>query len=381
MPKVALIATLETKPDETSYLAGAMKALGAEVQVIDASLVSGRVLGGPAKLAAMEQAPARVRDHLQAKLGGLDAVVGIGGGTGGEIILNVLRALPVTFPKVLLTTLPFDPRPALADSSITLVPALSDISGLNPVLRDALDKTAAVTVGLARAPATSSEKRSIAVTSLGATERATARLVAGLQERGEEPTVFHANGYGGAALTRFADNDAFDAIIDLTPHELTRIYLAGVHAPMPGRFSAAPHVPRVVLPGALNFLGLGALDDLSVARRERPHYAHSGLFTHVQLNDAEMVQITRALGQSLNALSGPGAVIVPMGGFSHQDCPGGAIEAPHLRERFLETISVTVESHISVIPVDAHISAADVTHIILTTLTTLMSKTKAYAND
>jgi uncharacterized protein (UPF0261 family) len=56
-------------------------------------------------------------------------VVGLGGGTGGEIILRAMHALPFDFPKILITTLPFDPRAALADNAITLVPTLVDVAG------------------------------------------------------------------------------------------------------------------------------------------------------------------------------------------------------------------------------------------------------------
>jgi uncharacterized protein (UPF0261 family) len=47
-------------------------------------------------------------------------------------------------------------------------------------------------------------RRSVGVTALGATGGAAEALVSGLRDLGEETTVFHANGYGGAAFARFA---------------------------------------------------------------------------------------------------------------------------------------------------------------------------------
>ena len=84
-----------------------------------------------------------------------------------------------------------------------------------------------------------------------------APLVEKVRAHGHEATVFHANGYGGAAFARFADRGAFHTIVDLTPHEMTRMMVNGAHVDMPRRFSAAPDVPRVTLPGAMNFVGLG----------------------------------------------------------------------------------------------------------------------------
>ena len=89
----------------------------------------------------MQVAVVQVWDDVAAAVDtDIDAIVGMGGGTGGEVILQVLRALPVTFRKVLVTTLPFDPRGAVADNSIVLVPTLANICGLNATLREVLEK-------------------------------------------------------------------------------------------------------------------------------------------------------------------------------------------------------------------------------------------------
>ena len=142
----------------------------------------------------------------------------------------------------------------------------------------------------------------------------------------------------------------------------------GRHVDMPNRFTAGGDVPRVVLPGALNFIGLGEKSLVQQRYLERPHYEHSGLFTHVKLTADEMVQVSTILAERLNALSGPCAVIVPMGGFSHQDCPGGPIEDADLREVCRETLMTHLNPDIPITTLEAHISAPDVTRTILKTL-------------
>lgn len=367
---VVVLATLTTKSEETKFLVDRLSEHGVNSTVLDTSLGNGgKRLDGVEKLRAMDDAVANALAAISAELeGGVNAIVGLGGGTGGEIGLRIMRGLPITFPKVLVTTLPFDPRIAIADSSIILVPTLADLAGLNATLREILENTAAMTAGLCT---TRREARScvinpsVGVTSLGATEDAITQLIAALRENNEESTVFHANGYGGAAFQRFAERGAFRSIVDLTPHELTRIHLAGAHVDMPSRFTAAGDLPRVVLPGALNFIGLGEISLVASEFLHRPHYEHSGFFTHVKVTLAEMAALADRLVEHLNSLTGPTHLIVPMGGFSHHDRPGGAIEDQDLRSVFLDRVKSRLSKRVQLEAVDSHISDPSVTQAIM----------------
>lgn len=376
MAQVLVLSTLATKAEEVAFFTAQLADSGVTADTVDLSLQSaGQTLGGADKAAAIECAAARGLDAVTAGIAqGAEVVVAIGGGTGGEVALKIMRALPITFPKIMITTLPFDPRGAVADNAIVLVPTLSDIAGLNTILREVFENTALMTAGLCRKKRKgelTDIRRSVGITGLGATEGAIKPLVTALTEQGRETTVFHANGYGGAAFARFAEANAFDAIIDLTPHELTRVHLTGAHVDMPTRFSAGGHLPRVVLPGALNFIGLGEAHLMPERYLARPHYAHSGYFTHVKLTPNEMVKISTLLAEALNAISGPCAVIVPMGGFSHHDRPGGPIEDANLRNICLQTLTQHLNSGVTVTPVDAHISDPAITDLILKTLAQL----------
>lgn len=366
---IILLATVETKAAEIDFLVNALGRYDVTARVVDVSLgARGAVWDGTRKVAEMLAMADRTAAMLDGTLDDISAVVGIGGGTGGEIILNVMRKLPYAFPKMLVTTLPFDPRPALADNSIVIVPTLADISGLNTALRLVLGNTAAMAAGLCqehRRVGRLAEAPSVGVTSLGATSAAVDPLIAALQAQGHETTVFHANGFGGAAFARFAEGSAFRAIVDLTTHELTRSLLDGAHVAMPRRFTAAPDLPRIVLPGGLNFLGLGPLAELPPRYEGRPHYAHSGFFTHVQLTTEEMAQVSAALAGHLAALTGPVTLILPMGGFSHQDAPGGAIESAALRQAFADTIRADLPAHVTCLTHEAHIADPRITRTIL----------------
>ena len=262
MARVLLIGTIETKREELAYFQAALRRYGLDVRLLDVSLGSqGAIWSGAEKLARMAAKAQAAAADVGALCEDCQVAVGVGGGTGGEIVLAAMKGLPATYPKILITTLAFDPRPALADSAITIIPTLCDIEGLNRQLRQVFENAAAAVSGLTKArPIEQKDRKTVAVTTLGATGPAGTAIARGLAEQGIEPTVFHANGYGGAAFTRFVEDGNAQGVIDLNVHELGRIRIAGAHVPMPARFSCAIGLPRVVLPGAL---------ELHRARRHR----------------------------------------------------------------------------------------------------------------
>ena len=358
MKAVLLLATLETKSEEIGYLQNVLETSGVEVNLLDISLRSnGETWEASQKITQMNKVVQEIATRINKNhLTDSSAVLGLGGGTGGEIILQILRQLPFDFPKILVTTLPFDPRFAVSDNSIVLIPTLSDIEGLNSSLRLVLENTAHMLEGLARHEVQSVlATKSIGLTNLGVTQNAARAIISRLRQQGHETTSFHANGFGGAAFSRFAKAGAFTGVIDMTVHEITRIHVAGVHADMPDRFTAAGHLPCVMLPGGLNFIGLGEIELVPPHFLERRHYQHSGYFTHVKMSKEEIELSCTALAHALNQGSGPTRLVLPMGGFSSEDCPGGAIEDRELRNIAAECFKGAAKSY-DVIILDSHIN-------------------------
>lgn len=375
MARVLLIGTLETKRRELAYLAAALRRHGLGVELMDVSLGSkGTILSGAEKLACMAARAEAAATEIAYLHEQCSVAIGVGGGTGGEIVIAAIRGLPATYPKVLVTTLAFDPRAALADTAITLIPTLCDIEGLNAQLRQVFENAAAMVAGLAQAKAVpEAEHPTVAVTTLGATAGAGIGVAHELADAGYESALFHANGYGGAAFSRFVAEGRAIGVIDITVHELGRIRLAGAHVPMPDRFSGAATLPRVVLPGALNFIGLGAVETVGAAHLARQHYRHTGQFTHVKLTEVEMADQAQALAHALNASTAPCHVILPMGGFSHEDRPGGAIEDATLREIAADTLTRDARAY-TVARVPHHINTAETAHAAVAALMTALNE-------
>lgn len=349
-----ILVTRETKSEETAFLQQALDTLEVPHELIDLSLgARGVIWDGDQKTASIQTTAANAALALEKRgLADVGAIAALGGGTGSDIALRVMAELPEAVPKVLITPLPFDPRPALAEVPVTLIPSVVDIAGLNPTLRSVLQNAAAMLAGLCnRKDSATFPDKTVGVSALGATAGAADNLVAELRDQGIEATVFHANGFGGAGFIRYARDGAFRAVIDMTCHEMTRMLFRGDHVDMPERFTAAGHLPRVLLPGGMNFLGLGPIDSLPSDLRARPLFRHSVFFTHVTLTVDQMAEAARALADALNSSKAPTRVLIPMGGFSHRDCPGGEIEDVALREVCRDTLSASARAYeIEVLP-------------------------------
>ena len=147
---VVLLATIDTKPEEAKYLEEAISKFDVSVQLVDIALnTGGKFLSGSQKIERIKEV-ATLQSSVVSDLVGRGArvVAAIGGGTGSQIAIQILRSLPVDVAKVLITPLPFDPRGAVSDSRIILVPTLCDVQGLNPTLRDVLDQAGALIFGM-----------------------------------------------------------------------------------------------------------------------------------------------------------------------------------------------------------------------------------------
>ena len=145
---------------------------------------------------------------------------------------------------------------------------------------------------------------------------------------------------------------------------------------MPRRFICGVDVPRVVLPGALNFIGLGAIETVPERYLTRSHYRHSNQFTHVKLTSEEMEAQAEALADALNESCAQCRVLIPMGGFSHEDRPGGAIEDAALREVAAQTLENRAQAY-EVTRMPHHINTRETAHAAVAALCdAIMADTK-----
>ena len=262
-------------------------------------------------------------------------------------------------PKLLVTTMAADLRPASAVSGIVLMPAVADLAGLNSVTRDVLKRAASVVAALAQSAGQQSAKNPIGITELGVTGGGAAAAAAEIRAFGFETVSFHANGFGGSALAEWAGSGRLAGVIDYTIHETVSLMLDPHTTVRRNRFSATGSVPRVVLPGGVNFFTFERGRIPPVDSAGRAGYPHSPAFRHVGLTEGEMALAGQFVGRELAGPAEDTAVILPMAGFSSEDRPGGAIENSAGREAFAAGIRMACGKSVEILRIPGHINDAE----------------------
>ena len=355
---VLILATLMTKSAEVAFLEGKLAEFGVCSAVHDLDLgTAGRHLDGEAKRDAMarcaHKAKTAIADHRAA--GGC-VVVGLGGGTGTQIVLDALEDADPGLACVLITTFADDLRRDVADKPIIVIPTVSDLLGLNPTLRLVLTRAAGAVAGLVpvESQALSDIGATVGITALGVTSAGAEYVSNRLRKNGLETTVFHANGFGGKGFCRWLRAGRFSGVIDFTIHEDNWLRFSRQSAVPASRFALASQLglPQVVVPGAINVRTRGPAEQLDDEDKSRPHYSHSPRFTHVALTNAEMAEAGMRIGRQLENA----AAVVPMGGFSSEDRPGGAVENAAGRHAFLDALTQAAPASVEIIVLDAHIN-------------------------
>jgi uncharacterized protein (UPF0261 family) len=171
-----------------------------------------------------------------------------------------------------------------------------------------------------------------------------------------ETIIFHANGVGGPAMDELIASGTFCGVIDYTPQELADNLVGGYHWAGPTRMEAAIEVgiPLVVVTSCLDFSVHGPRKSVPAHLADRPSYYHNPELTLVRLTADEMESVGRTLADKLNRARGPVCVIVPHGGLSIANVPGGALYDPVADERFFAALRTNLRSHIRIVDIPDH---------------------------
>ena len=202
MPVILAISTMDTKAEELSFVASVIKRCGCSVRLVDISCGQNsqhhavtehnKTIGrdtvaschpngaasvlkmtdrGSAVTAMSEALEVYVR--REAAAASFDGIIGIGGSGGTALITPAMQALPVGFPKLMVTTMASgDISPYVGCSDVTIMPSVVDVAGLNSISRAVLSNAAAAISGMALTrppPAPAGSKPTVAVTMFGVT--------------------------------------------------------------------------------------------------------------------------------------------------------------------------------------------------------------------
>ncbi len=385
---IAILGTLDTKGAEVAYMKGLVEARGHSAILIDVGPIGppgvepdmpneevARLVGYELSsllqtgerdriMEAMGEGAGRsVLNLLQE--GRLDGVIGIGGNQGSAIASMAMKVLPLGFPKFLVSTVASgDIRPFVGHKDIAVMFSVGDlVGGPNPVTRSVLANAVSGLLGMVEGGKRISLRqgeRTIAVTALGNTEPAVSRATRLLRQRGFEVVAFHASGAGGSAMEELIEGGFINAVLDLTPHEVTEeVVGAGAYVPVrPGRLSAAGlmGIPQVVSTGALEYVCFGPRESIPPGMRRRKIYMHNPYNANVKVSRREMAEVGKVMAKRLNETRGSTAVLVPLRGWSIYGGEGGPLHDHRGNRILIEALKGHLKADIRYEEIDAHIN-------------------------
>ena len=391
MPTVLLIGTLDTKGPEIAYVRDRLQALGLSTIVADSGILAGPLdivpdvsraevarLGGKT-IEALRQAGSRgeavhgmllglqrlalnlFREHR------LDGVLCLGGAEGAVLGASAMLSLPIGIPKIIVTPIASGKRrfgPLVGTRDVMVVHSVVDILGLNPISRTIFDNVAASMAGMLQHGhrlITDDQQPRVAITMLGNTTKAVMTIRDALARQGLDSVIFHSNGVGGPAMEELAADGFFAGVIDFTTDELADELVGGFHVGGPERLRRIGRLglPQVVVPGCIDFTVHGRPEEVPARLQGRPVYTHNPEFTLVRTLPAEMEELGRVFAERLNDATGPIEVMVPTGGLSIPNVPGGAFWNPDADAGFLAALRKHLRPGIPLSTHPQHINATE----------------------
>jgi uncharacterized protein (UPF0261 family) len=245
-------------------------------------------------------------------------------------------------------------------SDVTLMPAVTDVAGLNSVSARILANAAAAMAGMVTAPQVEvAESRPVvAATMFGVTTPAVTTAREELERRGYEVLVFHATGTGGRSMESLVEAGFVTGVLDVTTTELADDLVGGVLSAGPHRLEAAGRrgVPQVVSLGALDMVNFGARETVPARFADRNIYVHNPSVTLMRTTPEECAELGRRLGAKLSAATGPVALFVPLRGVSAIAVEGGPFFDPDADAALLAGLRETLDPSVEVHEVDADVN-------------------------
>jgi len=338
MAIIAVLGTLDTKGEEHAFVARAIRARGHEALLIDVGTGAPptetpdipreavALAGGidlPTLVARQDRgecvlAMTRAAPVFLAKLVAdqrIDGVISLGGGGGTAIGTAAMRALPLGFPKLMVSTLASgQTAPYVGTSDIVMMPSIADVAGLNRLSRLILSRAAGAICGMVEATVDSESSRPLVVASMfGNTTACVTEAKRILDEAGYEVLVFAATGAGGRSMEAIIASGLASGVLDLTTTEWADELVGGVLTAGPTRLdaAAAAGVPAVIAPGCLDMVNFGEPASVPAKFADRTFYHHNPQVTLMRTTPAECAELGRIVAEKVNQYTAPCAVMIP----------------------------------------------------------------------
>lgn len=336
---IAVLGTLDSKGHEHAFVADLIRerghtpllidlGTGSEPQVtpditrfevaesagLDLQVLIDKQDRGECVVAMSEAAPV-----LLVKLaseGKIDGVISLGGGGGTALGTAAMRALPIGFPKLMVSTLASgNTAHYLGTKDITMMPSIVDVAGLNSISKTIFTRAAGAICGMVEAKIDQSESKPLIVASMFGNTTDCINIAAKvLEEAGYEVLIFHATGTGGKTMEALIESGMVKGVLDITTTEWADELTGATLSAGPTRMDAMSKakVPAVVSPGCLDMANFGERDSVPEKFEGRNFYIHNPQVTLMRTNAEECAELGKIIAEKANANPAPTAILNPV---------------------------------------------------------------------
>lgn len=383
MPTIAILGTMDTKGVEHGFVADLIRQRGHNVLVIDVgtlseprlkpditraeiaaaagidfALLTARKDRGEAVTAMSQGAPV-VLTKLAAE-DRIHGVISLGGGGGTAIATAAMRALPIGFPKLMVSTLASgNVAPYVGVKDIVMFPSIVDVAGLNRLSRQLLTRAAGAICGMVEMPVpAATDKPIIVVSQFGNTTPCVEHAKKVLEAAGYEIIVFAATGTGGRTMESLIETGLVAGVLDLTTTEWADELVGGVLSAGPTRLEAAAKagIPAVISTGCLDMVNFGPPDTVPAKFAGRKFYQHNPQVTLMRTTPDECAQLGKILAAKLNHSTGPVKVVLPLRGGSAISAPNGPFHDAAADTALFSALKQNLRTDVPVAELDANIN-------------------------
>jgi len=339
MKTIAVLGTLDSKGHEHAFVADLIRerghtpllidlGTGSEPQVqpditrfevaasagLDLQSLIDKQDRGKCVVAMSEAAPILLA-QLAAE-GKIHGVISLGGGGGTALGTAAMRALPIGFPKLMVSTLASgNTAHYLGTKDITMMPSIVDVAGLNSISKTIFTRAAGAICGMVEAEIDQTENKPLIVASMfGNTTDCINIAAKTLEEAGYEVLIFHATGTGGKTMEALIESGMVKGVLDITTTEWADELTGATLSAGPTRMDAMSKakVPAVVSPGCLDMANFGERDSVPKKFEGRNFYIHNPQVTLMRTNAEECADLGKIIAEKANTNPAPTAILNPL---------------------------------------------------------------------
>jgi len=384
---IVLIGTLDTKGEEIDLLQTLILGRGHQVLIADTGILGAPSLEADISRQQIAEAARTTIETLQEKgdeahaqkamgiglkeitlslldSGRIQGLLAIGGGQGSIIVAPTLKALPLGFPKLLVSTKVTQAgiRPYVGPKDVAVLPPVADLAGINRLTSRILANAAGAISGMVEMEVPKIENRPLIVLSMNGTITGCGLTVKSLLEKdGYEVLVFHSIGTGGEALESYVADHEVSAVIELAVNEIGNELFGGLASAGPHRLESAAKkgIPLVLVPGSADFINFLGPETIPEKYRGRTIHPHNPQATILRTNREENLVLGKTIAVKLNKAKGPVVILWPGLGLSSVDRVGKPFWDPDADRAFLEGLRSNLDPRIPIKEVDAFINDRD----------------------